>query len=162
MILETGSELDGNYRITYAVEEDSANNVYYYSKNDSEYEKTLLGEGVTENYYPLGGMTFNDATLEDIVSCELLENGNYEISFVHFSESGEPEDEITYCNYMFIEISKEGMFISQNISVAEVNLNKDGTITERFGGTVTYEYGVVQESDYAYMLAEAKDAEVNA
>ena len=99
-------------------------------------------------------------TSEDVVGCELLENGNYEVSFVQTFKSVNEDDEIMYYNYVVYEITSDGTFISQKTNFAEVDLNKDGAVTERFGGTITYEYGVVQEGDFADILAEAKAAEL--
>lgn len=161
LILETGSELGGNDRITFVVEEESTNKVYSYVQKGTEYEKALLGEGVVENYYPVIAINISFCTLENMTSCELLENGNYKLSFVQSEQGEDPENNITYCNYTTYEITKEGMFISQNVVIAEIDNNTDGTINEIFGGKMTYEYGIVQESDFADILAEAKDAEIN-
>lgn len=160
IVLETGSELRGNDRITFVAEEDSDNYVYHYAKDGTEYEKSLLGEGVTENYSSILLYVDNGVTSEDVVGCELLENGNYELSFVQTFKSVNEDDEIMYYNYVVYEITSDGTFISQKTNFAEVDLNKDGAVTERFGGTITYEYGVVQESDFADILAEAKAAEL--
>lgn len=157
-------ELGTDVSLLYA---DDESGVYEYNKSGAECEKSLVGEGLLENYLSILLYVDNGVTSEDVVGCELLENGNYKLSFINceidFYEGEDEEDEghnLAYYSYIVYEITSDGIFISQETNFAEVDLNKDGAVTERFGGTITYDYGVVQESDFADILEEAKAAEL--
>lgn len=145
--------------VTY--EEDGK--VYEYYKDERGVSKSELGDGEVEQYlyYDLPYCNYVDVKEEDIVSCDILENGNYKITFLN-TWSDDPES-YAQTNLIEIEISKEAKFIKERILICSQILDDDQnheyySFEEEM--LVDYEYNVITDEDVSSYLLEAKNAEV--
>lgn len=156
---EGTSVTESRKALTYVDSDD----VYIYRKDSSGYSKTLVEEDVSgiEYYWntTMCPFTLLEAGKDDIIKCELLDNGNYKITLL--IEAIHETDTRTYRYYQLyeLELTSDATVVSEYMQ--EGKCDGEGTLIEKVSGTVTYEYGVVTESDIADLLAEAKAASVN-
>ena len=99
---------------------------------------------------------------EDMVTCNVLDNGNYEITFIS-TWTDDPDNYLQF-DLVKVEITQDAKFVSEKIVTATQLLETEYRETSYFISvgktTVTYEYGVVTDGDVLELLEEAKAASI--
>lgn len=155
------SDKNGVYNgITYQ----DADGVYSYSKNGATTSKEKLTVSNVDSYVNWDSVSLARAYTsgeDDIVACEKLENGNYKISFVseiyqQIEEGGKLVNGDLVTTYLNVEISEEGLIVSQQLWGGVLGKNVDSNPM-----TLSFIYDDVKMADVNTMLTEAKAASIS-
>ncbi len=99
---------------------------------------------------------------DDMVACNILANGNYEITFIS-TWTDDPDNYLQF-DLVKVEITQDAKFVSEKIVTAnqllETEYRENSHFISNGKTTVTYEYNVVTDEDVLPILNEAKAAEV--
>lgn len=161
-------EFEGlGYNIVYNDFDGDDELIYYYYNYDGDIHKGLQGNGIIEQYATvnINFSTLYGVTKEQIVSCEILENGNYKLTFVNERlEEQENEETIKYLSIFNLEISKDAKFISEKVSTGLFNeegtMISSGVMEDAATAVIEYQYGEVDVEDILEKLEIAKSAEI--
>ena len=165
MVMSEYSETDKIFWYSYDYK------TYKYENRDGDApSKILLGVGEVENFLNLGVYISIDAykcEKEDIVKCDIAENGNYIITFINefeYKDEDVEDSPVLYdcCIYLESEITPDGRFVRDNIIQGELNNRETGEyINEIIVGSLSFEYLTVDVEKMTTMLETAKAAEVD-
>ena len=138
--------------------------MYYYRKdfnNLSDYIKIECenydsSETALELLYLLEHLFFvplNSLSASDIVSVQILENGNYKISAL-YSEVKDGESFEQYFTSIEYELSSDGLLVGVNGSVYEQKSSQDETISKCYTAKGKFEYKMKNICDLLFGIVD--------
>lgn len=142
---------DGLYSVFYEDEEAD----YDYSKNGNlKVKRQVNNIHLAWQWGSLDFIKMWDLTVDDVVICDILENGNYSIKFMKNLEE-EIEGDIYFDRYIVeAEIAKDGCLLNSKITLSDID--SDGSYLQESVINVSFSYGQVDSEYVNAMLAEAK------